>query len=97
VKKIAQALHGVCRVGKLINFPGNSKYSSEVKQLKEISDAFDDVIIKALSEQKIDPKELSALIAHRFGTLLSLVEEKSLLWKVCESIIREQAGLKKKD
>ena len=83
-------------MGKLINFPGNSKYLSEVKQLKEISDAFDEVIIKALSDQKIDPKELSALIAHRFGTLLSLVEEKSRLWKVCESIIQEQAGLKKK-
>lgn len=83
-------------MGKLINFPGNSKYSSEVKHLKDVSDEFDEVIIKALSYQNIDPKELAALIAHRFGTLLALVEEKSRLWKVCEGIIREQAGLRKK-
>ena len=81
-------------MGKLINFPGNMKYSSEVKLLKKTSDEFDDLIIRSLSENDVDPKELAALIAHRFGSLLALVPEKAKLWKVCSKIICDQAGLK---
>lgn len=83
-------------MGKIINFPGKMKYSSEVELLKEISDDFDDVIISSLSEKDIDPKELAALIAHRFGSLLALAPEKAKLWKVCSKIICDQAGLKSK-
>lgn len=81
-------------MGKVINFPGKSEFPSEIKQLKEISDQIDETIIGALSEETVDSKELVALIAHRFGSLLSLMEEKKKLWKICEKIIAEQAGLK---
>ena len=83
-------------MGKIIDFPGHRKYSSEVKQLKEISDRIDGLIVGALSDQAIDPKELAALISHRFGSLLSLVSEKEKLWKICYKIICEQSGLIKK-
>lgn len=83
-------------MGKVINFPSkNSKYSSEIKQLKEISDQIDEIIISALSDQGVDYKELAALVAHRLGALLSHADEKKKLWKVCRNLICDQAGLKK--
>ena len=83
-------------MGKLINFPGSSRFPSEIKALKKTSDRMDEIIITALSEESVDPKELAALIAHRFGSLLALMDEKKKLWKICEKIICEEAGLKKK-
>lgn len=83
-------------MAKIINFPSkNSKYSSEVKKLKEISDQVDYIIINALTDKNIEYKELTALLAHRLGALLSHGEDKKKLWKICQCIICEQAGLKK--
>lgn len=82
-------------MAKIINFPGKTAFPSEVKKLKEISDHIDEIIIGALSEETVDPKELVALLAHRFGSLLGHMEEKRKLWKICEKIIWEQSGIKK--
>ncbi len=83
-------------MAKIINFPAkNSRYSSEIKKLKEISDQIDTIIIESLTDQRVEYKELLALIAHRFGALLSHAEDKKKLWKICQNIICEQARLKK--
>ena len=68
-------------MGKVINFPGrDSQFSSEIKQLKEISDRIDGIIIEALADNSVEYKELAALLAHRLGALLSHADEKKKLW-----------------
>ena len=67
-----------------------------MQKLKEVSDQIDDTLVAALMDQSVEYKELVALLAHRFGALLSHAEEKRKLWKICEKIMREQAGIRSK-
>lgn len=84
-------------MAKILSFPGKKTWhSAEVKKLKEVSDKIDSIVLAALVDNTIEYKEILALMAHRLGTLLSHTDDKKKLWKVCESIAHEQAGLKKK-
>lgn len=61
-------------------------------QLVELGDAIDSVIKDALREG-LDPKEISGILAHRLGSLMSHLEEKGQLWPVCEKVLKSQAKI----
>ncbi|MEZ4742062.1 MAG: hypothetical protein R3B45_06405 [Bdellovibrionota bacterium] len=79
-------------MGKLIQFPQNAHVGKNILKLKEVSDKFDAILVQAL-EEDIDPNELSGLIAHRLGSLMRNLDEKSKLWLICENILKKQANI----
>jgi hypothetical protein len=62
-------------------------------RLLRIADEVDAVIIKHLRAGDIDPKDLAGLMAHRLGTLMRHIDEKSVLWGVCEKVLKRQAAI----
>ena len=79
-------------MGEIIQFPKTKHVDSNIRKLKQISDELDEVLIKAL-EDDVDTNELSGLLAHRLGTLMRNVDEKSKLWLVCEKVLKKQAEI----
>ncbi len=79
-------------MGKVINFPANRRLEETVAKLKGISDEMDQIIIKAINDD-VDPNELAGLLAHRLGTLMRNMEQKSKLWGVCERVLKKQAAI----
>lgn len=65
----------------------------DVIKLVKISDEFDAIILKHLVSGKVDPIDLAGLLAHRLGTLMRHIEEKSELWDVCEAVVKKQAAI----
>lgn len=101
------SLKGVL-VGKVIQFkaPARSKgprtgaprdrgreLDSEALRLMQVSDEIDAVILKHISAGTIDPRDLAGLMAHRLGTLMRHIDQKSKLWDVCEKVLKAQAAI----
>ena len=53
----------------------------------------DEVILKHLNDGRIDAKDLAGLLAHRLGTLMRSIDEKSKLWDVCQTVMKKQAKI----
>jgi hypothetical protein len=51
------------------------------------------VIINHLRSGDVQPREIAGLLAHRLGTLMRHVEQKDLLWDVCEKVAKSQAAI----
>jgi hypothetical protein len=79
-------------MGDLIQFPKERRVDSNILKLKEVSDKLDQVLISAL-EDDVDTHELSGLVAHRLGTLMRNLDEKSKLWMICEKVLKKQANI----
>jgi len=58
-----------------------------------VADEIDAVILKHLDQGEIDPRDLAGLIAHRLGTLMRHLDQKSKLWDVCEKVLKAQAAI----
>ncbi len=79
-------------MGNIIKFPTKQAFPPEVRQLKDLSDQIDSLVLAAI-DKGIDPNEVAGLLAHRLGTLLRGVNTKSKLWDVCEKVLKKQAIL----
>jgi len=80
-------------MGKVIQFPVRAAPDSEARQLMKIADEIDAVILKHIELGKVDPCDLAGLMAHRLGTLMRHLEQKSKLWDVCEKVLKTQAAI----
>lgn len=91
-------------MGKVIQFPtGEAKRHRQTKspgavdtealRLMQVSDELDAVILKYIEAGTVDPRDLAGLMAHRLGTLMRHLDQKSKLWDVCERVLKSQAAL----
>ena len=53
----------------------------------------DEVILHAIIENQLDPKEVAGIMAHRLGSLMRKLEAKDDLWDVCEKVAKRQAAI----
>lgn len=81
-------------MGDVIDFLSrlNAPDEAAVKMV-EIADEIDAVILKHLQDDGIDARDLVGLLAHRMGTLMNHLEEKTELWDVCEKVMKKQAKI----
>ena len=81
-------------MGRLIKFPGRkTKELATAEKLVEVAEEVDAVILKHLQDDSIDPRDLVGLLAHRMGTLMNHLDEKSELWQICEKVMKKQAKI----
>ena len=81
-------------MGKVIDFPKpKPTVDPEIVKLKEVSDSLDEVILNAVLEKQVDPREVAGLLAHRLGSIMRKLESKDDLWDVCERVAKRQAAL----
>jgi hypothetical protein len=80
-------------MAKVIKLPVRDKRDVEAIRLMKISDEIDQIIIKHLEAGDVDPRDLAGLLAHRLGTLMRHQEEKTVLWDVCERVLKKQAAI----
>lgn len=81
-------------MGQLIRFPGQkTKELATAEKLVVVAEEIDAVILKHLQDEGIDPRDLVGLLAHRMGTLMNHLDEKSELWHVCEKVMKKQAKI----
>lgn len=66
---------------------------SEALRLMQISDEIDAIILKHIESGTVDPRDLAGLLAHRLGTLMRHLDQKSKLWDVCEKVLKTQAAI----
>lgn len=66
---------------------------TEALRLMQISDEIDAVILKHIESGTVDPRDLAGLLAHRLGTLMRHLDQKSKLWDVCEKVLKTQAAI----
>ncbi|MDD9950453.1 MAG: hypothetical protein OXT67_02705 [Zetaproteobacteria bacterium] len=79
---------------KIIRFPVEKRSSAaEAIRWKAASDTIDQALIAGIERHGLSPEELSGLFAHRLGTLLRNIEDRSKIWDVCEKVLRKQAVL----
>lgn len=78
-------------MAKIIKFPKQKRHDQAVLKLKDLSDRLDDVILGALAQEGIDPKDVAGLLAHRLGSLMRPMSQKDRLWDVCEKVAKRQA------
>jgi hypothetical protein len=93
-------------VGRVIQFPSpgsrdetqrkpstREAADTEALRLMQISDEIDAVILKHIESGTVDPRDLAGLLAHRLGTLMRHLDQKSKLWDVCEKVLKTQAAI----
>ena len=77
-------------MGKLLKFPERkSQDILTAEKLVGIAEEIDAVILQHLQDDMIDPRDLVGLLAHRMGTLMNHLEEKTELWGVCEKVMKK--------
>ena len=91
-------------MGKIIQFPtkqlkaklnvrSEQTLDTEALRLMQVSDELDAVILKYIESGAVDPRDLAGLMAHRLGTLMRHLDQKSKLWDVCQKVLKSQAAL----
>ncbi len=80
-------------MGDIIQFPKKDRREDEARRLLKVSDEIDAVILKHLDAGAIDPRDLAGLMAHRLGTLMRHLDQKTKLWDVCEKVLKAQAAI----
>lgn len=80
-------------MGKVLPFKRPQSTGMTAKLMVEIADEIDEIILRRLGDGQIDAKDLAGLLAHRLGTMMSHVEEKTELWFLCEKVLKKQAKL----
>ena len=80
-------------MGKVLQFKKRDQVGKAAEKMVEIADEIDSVILRRLSDSEVDARDLAGLLAHRLGTLMSHIEEKSELWYICEKVLKKQARL----
>ena len=80
-------------MAKIIQFPEQKRLDTEAERLLGIADEIDAIIVNHLKAGDVDPRELAGVLAHRLGTLMRHVDQKTLLWDVCEKVMKSQAAI----
>ena len=82
-------------MGKVIEFKtrGDKREERVTQKLVKMADEIDQVLLRHLSDQDIDPRELVGVLSHRLGTLMNHLEEKAELYYVCQKVMKKQAQL----
>ncbi|MBM4252556.1 MAG: hypothetical protein FJ146_11345 [Deltaproteobacteria bacterium] len=80
-------------MAKIIKFPEQKRLDAEAERLLKVADEIDAVIVNHLREGQIDPREMAGVLAHRLGTLMRHVDQKSVLWDFCEKVLKAQAAI----
>lgn len=83
-------------MGQVIKFPVREELTGrdrEAKRLMAIADEIDAVILKHLDEGAVDARDLAGLLSHRLGALMRHLDEKSVLWDVCQKVLKAQAAI----
>ncbi len=62
-------------------------------KLVKMADEIDQVLLRHLADDDIDPRELVGVLSHRLGTLMNRLEEKDELWHVCQKVMKKQAQI----
>lgn len=70
-----------------------AEQDTEALRLMQVSDEIDAVLLKHISAGTVDPRDLAGLMAHRLGSLMRHIDQKSKLWDVCEKVLKAQAAL----
>ena len=65
----------------------------EARRLMAVASEIDAVILQHLEAGDVDPRDLAGLLAHRLGTLMRHLDQKSKLWDVCEKVLKGQAAI----
>ena len=80
-------------MAKIIPFkPKGDPQLATAQQLVDLGDQIDDILLRALGKN-INPKEVAGVLSHRLGTLMARVEDKDLLWPICERVLKRQADI----
>lgn len=80
-------------MAKIIKFPEQKRIDAEAERLLQVADEIDAVIVNHLRDGQIDPRELAGVLAHRLGTLMRHIDQKSVLWDFCEKVLKSQAAI----
>jgi hypothetical protein len=82
-------------MAKIIPFPKNLPDQRVAEKLVKVSQNIDAVILEALTDPDIQLSELTGIVAHRLGSLMRNIDERSELWPFYEQLVRKQAHLDK--
>lgn len=82
-------------MGKVLEFktPEQHREETVTYKLVKMADEIDQVLMRHLSDDDIDPRELVGVLSHRLGTLMNRLEEKDELWHVCQKVMKRQAQI----
>ena len=80
-------------MAKILQFRKSDKPDKEIVKLLKVADEIDGIILSHLGPNGVDPIDLAGVLAHRLGTLINKISEKSELWHICERVVKKQAAL----
>ncbi len=82
-------------MGKILEFKNHEQRREErvTFKLVKMADEIDQVLMRHLADEDIDPRELVGVLSHRLGTLMNRLEEKDELWYVCQKVMKKQAQI----
>ncbi len=82
-------------MGKVLEFktPEQRREETVTYKLGKMADEIDQVLMRHLTDDDIDPRELVGVLSHRLGTLMNRLEEKDELWHVCQKVMKRQAQI----
>lgn len=82
-------------MSKVIKFPSRRRERDdpEVLKLLGVSQKIDAIVIEALHESGLKPRDVAGVLAHRLGSLMRQLDEKDKLWDVCERVLKKQAAI----
>lgn len=78
-------------MGKIIQFPAHKRHDAQLHTMKAFADDLDQLMLHAILEQGLEAREVAGIVAHRLGTLMKSIDEKSELWGVCQKVVEKQA------
>ena len=61
--------------------------------MKALADNLDSSIVDCLQSTPVNLHEVAGLLAHRLGSLMRHMDQKSELWSVCEQVLKKQAAI----
>ena len=82
-------------MGKVLEFktPEERRAETVTYKLVKMADEIDQVLMRHLADEDIDPRELVGVLSHRLGSLMNRLEEKDELWYVCQKVMKKQAQI----
>ncbi|MCX6129115.1 MAG: hypothetical protein NTX25_08650 [Proteobacteria bacterium] len=82
-------------MAKILEFKSAEQRREETitHKLVKMADEIDQVLMRHLIDEEIDPREMVGVLSHRLGTLMNRLEEKDELWYVCQKVMKKQAQI----
>ncbi len=81
-------------MAEIIKFPRRKlKLDDHSKALLNLAGDIDVVIEEALRDGVLSGHDIAGVLAHRLGSLMSLLSQKPELWEICERVLKKQAKI----